>query len=99
MKLYVLLREDLNPTYGAVQAGHAVTEFLLRGPRTEWNNGTLVYLGMKNEEELIAWGERLSIKGLEWAGFREPDIGNELTAIACVTDGKVFANLRLVKNP
>ena len=97
MKLYVLVREDLTTSYQAVQAGHAVAEFLLRGPVTEWDNGTLIYLGVPTERELVAWGERLSLKGLKWEGFREPDINNEMTALACVADGKVFSNLRLLK--
>lgn len=30
MKLYVLIRRDLGGSYGAVQAGHAVAEWLLK---------------------------------------------------------------------
>jgi hypothetical protein len=33
---------------------------------------------------------------MEFAEFREPDIENQLTAIACLSDGKVFNNLKLV---
>jgi hypothetical protein len=29
-KLYVLIRKDLDPSYQAVQAGHAVAEWLLQ---------------------------------------------------------------------
>jgi hypothetical protein len=43
-KLYVLVRKDLPKNYQAVQAGHAVAEYLLKNPKTKWNNGTLVYL-------------------------------------------------------
>jgi len=31
-KLYVLIRKDLSIQQQAVQAGHAVAEFLLKGP-------------------------------------------------------------------
>jgi hypothetical protein len=33
---------------------------------------------------------------MEWVEFREPDIGNQTTAIACLNEGKVFSNLRLL---
>lgn len=56
-KLYVLVRKDLSKSQQAVQAGHAVAEYLLRGPLTIWGNGTLIYLGIKNEEELKWWGQ------------------------------------------
>ena len=55
-KLYVLVRKDLSKSQQAVQAGHVVAEYLLRGPRTVWDNGTLVYLGVRNENELKFWG-------------------------------------------
>ena len=56
-KLYVLVRKDLSKSQQAVQAGHAVAEFLLRGPSTFWGNGTLVYLGVHNETELKWWSD------------------------------------------
>jgi hypothetical protein len=39
---------------------------------------------------------KLDMKGLEWTGFIEPDIGDQMTAIACLSDGKVFSNLKLL---
>lgn len=56
-KLYVLVRKDLSKSQQAVQAGHAVAEFLLRGPSTFWGNGTLVYLGTRNETDLKWWSD------------------------------------------
>jgi hypothetical protein len=35
------------------------------------------------------------MKGLQYAEFREPDIGNQLTAIACLTDNGIFKKLKL----
>lgn len=89
-KLYILVRKDISKSQQAVQAGHAVAEYLLRVPNTHWDNGTLIYLGVKNERELIEWGNKLS----SWIGFREPDIGNQLTAIA--TEENLFKNMRLL---
>jgi len=64
--------------------------------REQWKNSTLIYLGIEDEEELKRWCRKLDRKGIEWIGFREPDLGNELTAIACLNDGRTFANLKLV---
>jgi len=55
-------------------------------------------LGIENEQELERWTNKLNCKGLTWEGFREPDIGHQLTAIACYCDGKPFANLKLLKD-
>lgn len=48
-KLYVLVRNDLKYSSPAVQAGHAVAQFLLENPNSEWNNHTLVYLKVQSE--------------------------------------------------
>jgi len=97
MKMYVLVRKDLPKTYQSVQAGHALAEHLLgRTFLSGWDNGTLIYLGVRNEDELLQWGEKLDSIGKKWTGFREPDIGNEMTAIATVDDGQIFREMRLL---
>lgn len=97
LKLYVVVREDLSPSYRAVQAGHAVAEFLLRGPTSIWTNGILVYLGVNDERELRWWSDRLTHKNIDWVGFEEPDIGNQLTAVASLGNDKIFKRLKLMK--
>jgi hypothetical protein len=92
-RLYVLIRADLSPEQQAVQAGHAVAEFILRGPATHWNNDYLIYLHVKNEDELFYWGDRLERKGHVWIGFKEPDMDNELTAIAVECNGRTLRKL------
>jgi len=95
--LYVLTRKDLLLSSSAVQAGHAVAEFLLHGPSTEWCNGTLIYLGVRDLRELNEWCQSLNEKGIEWVGFREPDLAGELTAIAVASDDRMFfSDLRLL---
>ena len=91
----MLVRRDLGPSYGAVQGGHALAELLLRGKRGCWNNDTLVYLGVENEMDLQRHMTRLERRGADFVVFREPDIGDEVTALACVSDGRAFSNLSL----
>ena len=95
-KLYVMVRTDLSVSQQAVQAGHAVAEILLQGQQEDWDNGTLVYLGVSSEEELEKQIFRLERKGIPFSIFREPDIGNQITAIAAVHEGRAFSNIKLL---
>jgi hypothetical protein len=94
--LYVLVRKDLSPEQQAVQAGHAVAEHLLNGYR--WPNGTLIYLGVKNQNTLRRWRDKLNDLNIPFSVFREPDIGNEITALATITNkSRVFKSLQTLK--
>ena len=97
-KMFVLIRKDLPSTYRGVQGGHALAEFLLRHPvqGQEWNNHTLIYLGIENQASLEEWSQKLTEKGIIHVGFREPDIGNELTAIATYGNEEEYKCLRLL---
>lgn len=95
--MYVLARKDLDPVYGGVQAGHALAEYSMKGNERlykEWGNGKLVYLGIPNENALKLWAQKLSDKNKDWVGFCEPDLQNELTAVACISTEDTFKNLR-----
>ena len=93
-RLYVIVRKDLSESYRAVQAGHAVAEWLLHDQT--WRNETLIYLGVENESDLLRWADRLNFKGIKYTGFNEPDINNELTAIATVCNDRIFNRLELL---
>lgn len=93
-RLYVLVRKDLPESYRAVQAGHAVAEWLLHD--RSWNNETLIYLSVPNEVGLYRWADKLCRRKINFVGFKEPDIGNQLTALAVLNDGKIFKNLELL---
>jgi len=96
-KMYVLIRDDLSPSQKAVQAGHALAEFLMRGPRHQWTNGTLIYLRAKNENHLKKWAQRLEDQKLGYSLFRERDLGGEITALAATTNNpQIFKSLRLM---
>lgn len=92
-RLYVIVRKNLSISKRAVQAGHAVAQYLIRYPNTEWTNGTLIYLSVPNEQQLNWW---LGNTDNEWITFREPDLGNSITAIACVSSGEEFVELDLL---
>jgi hypothetical protein len=93
-RLYVIVRKDLPKSYRAVQAGHAVAEWLLHDQT--WKNETLIYLGVQDEKELSSWVDKLDFKNIKWVGFKEPDINNELTAIATICNDGVFNKLKLL---
>ena len=95
MKMYVIVRRDISPSYQAVQGGHALAEFLLNYSQN-WGNSTLIYLGVSNELQLKKWENKLTQRNITFAEWREPDIDNQITAIAAYSNEEVFKNLNLL---
>lgn len=105
LRMYVLVRQDLDETYRIVQGAHAVAEYALRGydSRTPiysgafqgWNNQTIVFLGVWNYRALQEWEVKLMDANKTFAEFKEPDLDEQITAIACVDTGEIFKNLPL----
>ena len=95
-KLYVVVRKDLTKSQQAVQAGHALAEYILLNKELYWNNGTLVYLGIRNENDLKMLMGNLDNKNIHYTYFQEPDIGHELTAIASLGNNECFNNMNLL---
>ena len=83
-KLIVVTRKDLNPGYQIAQAGHALAQFMLEHPEqaNQWNNNYLICLSVEDENQLNNLSEKVQAHGIPMSYFLEPDIGNELTAIA-----------------
>ena len=81
MKMYVLV---LNCLEYAIE--HCISFYV-------WNNETIVYLGVRNPVELTRWKDRLLAKKKLISCFREPDLFNMLTDVACYDDGKIFNQL------
>lgn len=100
MKLYVLVRKDMSLSQIAVQAGHAVGEWVKSYPlaaNQNWDD-TLIYLGVKDEEELSDWYARLVPFDycIDW---REEYWNNSLTSIAVLSNPilkDLFKDLKLV---
>ncbi len=95
-KLFVIVRKDLSISQRAVQAGHAVAEFLLRGPLSRWKNGTLIYLGVKGLNQLENIKQKFEWEDIPYIEFREPDLNNEITAIATEVLSKHVERLNLL---
>ena len=83
--LYVIVRKDLSKSSAAVQAGHAAVKFAFEhGHKVSWRNGTLVYLSVPNEAQLLHLKEEVADK--MFSTFEEPDLDNQMTAIAVLGD-------------
>jgi hypothetical protein len=103
--MYVLVRSDIGYVHSAVQAGHAVAEYLLKCTPMHkgvlWSNGIMVYLSVKDEPELLSYAHTLYLKGHTYGMFTEPDWGEpQRTALATVAfKGEMFTELRTIKMP
>ena len=97
-RLFVLVRDDLKSmAYKAVQAGHAVAQFMIDHPDSDWQNSYLIYVTVPDLKMLELWQETLETRCLPLSIFREPDIGDEITAIACYpSSSKVLDKLPLL---
>lgn len=85
-KLYIITHSDLPLNYQVPQSNHAAMEFAAQYPAEflEWyrKSNSIIVLNCENEQKLVQFAQRLRDKGIRFSEFREPDIGNELTAIA-----------------
>ena len=85
-KLYVITRADLEPGYQAVQSIHAAIQFKFEHPEISLNwfekSNYLGLLSVANEEELIKLTQQAKELDISYSIFREPDIDNQITAIA-----------------
>ena len=82
----MITRRDLENGYQATQGMHAAFAFAMQHPDElkDWyeNSEYLSFLAAKNEYELLCLFEKSQSFGIKCSLFREPDIGNQVTAIA-----------------
>ena len=85
-KLITVTRKDLNPSYQAVQSAHAAIKFQHDYPSIskEWNEKSqyLIMLSVSSMNDLDHLMEKLRKKNILFSIFKEPDLNNEITAIA-----------------
>ena len=93
-KLFVVVRADLNPGLQLAQSGHAIVAFQssYSAKFDEWKkeSNNLVVLAVENKEELAKLAYGLTLKEIKVAMFREPDLGDELTAICVEPEGQKY---------
>ena len=97
-RMYVLVRLDLSEKYQCVQGAHALAQYSIDHPKIfseQWKNQTLLFLGVRNLIELRRWNFELTRKYKMHSIFREPDLDNQETAIACYDTGEIFKELPL----
>jgi peptidyl-tRNA hydrolase len=100
MKLYVIVRSDIAPGLQIAQSGHALVAFQHEHAAVyeQWHreSNNLVCLAAASKEELAKLAYDLHNKAVPVALFREPDLGDELTAIAVgPAGGRALSNLPL----
>lgn len=85
-KLYIVTRRDLKKGPQAVQSIHAMSEFYHKHPEVEkeWfvHSNFLALLTVSDEDELYNLMFKAQELGIRYAGFVEPDMEDQLTAIA-----------------
>jgi hypothetical protein len=78
-RLYIVVRDDLPPGLMLAQACHAAFEYGMFGGDDVGDNLIVLSASKGKLKELVAQAVAL---GLSFQDFREPDLGNELTACA-----------------
>jgi len=79
-------REDIDPGYQIAQSCHAMRQFTEEHPEldSEWFavSNYVACLSVPTEKDLEDLLRRAQEKGIPASSFKEPDIDNQLTAIA-----------------
>lgn len=81
-----MTRADIDPGYQIAQSCHAIRQFSEDHPELdkEWfrNSNYVACLSVPTERDLELLLQRAQERGIPCSSFREPDIDDQLTAIA-----------------
>lgn len=100
--IYSFVREDLSTPQRAVQLGHALYLVGKNFPHYD-DSPFLIVFGCKTEKSLKNTLDNLREQGIMVVEFREPDLNNELTAVATAVmprtdeNRKIFRKYQLLK--
>lgn len=95
-RMYIIVRGDLSETYRMVQGAHALAQFAMDHPEEfkQWNNEYLIFLKVFNKIALVDFIiKKLSKSYVPYSLFKEPDLDNQITAIALYNNGEVVEGL------
>ncbi len=111
-RMYGLVPYNISPIQQAIQFGHAVVEYSLEhyiGPYLQWANNDKTFIilngGTTNSSELIPGTlnqNALYLKDIikiPISKFHEPDLGDQLTAIAFLIDERIWDYEKYPKMP
>ena len=93
-KMYILCNRRLQSTYQIVQGSHALAQWILEHPGQYDNkNTTLVYLNCSLNKKM----EHMDEHGYDYTVWKEPDLNDAITAVACLGDKDLlFTRLKTV---
>lgn len=97
--MFIVVRDDLGSTgLKAAQGAHALAQFLIDYPdeQGEWNNNYLIFLKTDNLLTMEKLIDKMKRNRMKFSVFKEPDLNDEITALACYTKrDSIFKNLKL----
>ena len=99
-KLYVVVPQTLSTPQKAVQGGHAIADFMIRNPESEWKGHSLIFLTVPSDRDLESlYDEAQRWCRCELGWFHEPYWDDKLTSIAVYGDdaGERLKSLPLMK--
>jgi hypothetical protein len=100
--LVTITRQDITPGYQVVQTAHAIADFIHEHPAVskQWKeeSNSIITLSTKDEQSLTDYFNRLKELTPYVTSFYEPDVEDQMTAIAVYgtpSIRKVLSNLPL----
>lgn len=93
--MYGIVRNNISNAQRAVQLGHAVIEAGRTFLKQNDKHPSLIYCVVKSEAKLLKLSKELYDNGIKFKTFREPDMNNEITAIA--TEPLSYKNKNILK--
>ncbi len=94
-KLYVITRHDMPVAFQAVQSIHAAVDLVFKHhiELKNWHDlsNTIVLLSVKNEKALVKLSKKLKTSKIKHTIFTEPDIGDQITALALEPSDEAMA--------
>ena len=92
-KIYLVTHGNLSAGYQIAQVAHVMADYIMRHPESAANwhaiSNSLIVLEAKDASSLSALQEKAKSRSLEVQEFREPDLGDEITALAFTPSSKV----------